>query len=169
MASAFGDTTITGTLLVNGVSVTGAATDSANVALLMLALKALTGQGGTLDGIIGGPGYLWVTAQSTPDLTVQVSAGVAFVGGTLAGDTDGVSSLSGFAAPATNPRIDIVQMADDGTISRKAGAESASPSAPSPDTDNIKIAEVYCRVGMTSVKDTDDASNGYITNNGARL
>ena len=100
---------------------------------------------------------------------MAVSKGTCLIAGVLAGDTDGVTILTGFAAPATNPRIDIVQISNAGVVSRKAGTENASPTAPTADALNLKLAEVYCRVGQTSVKNTDDASNGYITNNGAHI
>lgn len=160
MANEFTDTNVTGTLTVNGVDVTTGVTGGA---LASLALVAVVGVSGTESGVIGGDAWLKVTAQSSPNLTVQVSKGTCLVAGTLAGDTDGVASLSGFAAPSTNPRIDIVQISNAGVISRKAGSENVSPSAPSPDANNIVLAEVYNRVGQTSVKNTDDSSNGYIT------
>ncbi len=66
-------------------------------------------------------------------------------------------------APTTNNRIDLVQ-ARLGTwdISVKIGAEAPSPTAPTPDTDAIPLAELFLRPGMTSIKDTDDSTNGYI-------
>jgi len=165
MANEFTDTNITGTLTVNGVDVTTGVTAGNNVAR---ALLAIVGIDTTADGIIGGAAWLKVTAQSSPDLTVQVSQGACFVAGTLA-SAAATASLTGFAAPATNPRIDIVQISNAGVVSRKAGAESGSPSAPTVDANNLKVAEVYNRVGQTSVKNTDDASNGYITNNGVHI
>lgn len=166
MANEFTDTNITGTLTVNGVDVTAGVTGGG---LAALAAQSIVAVGLTDSGIIGGDAWLKVTAQGTPDLTVAVSKGTCLVAGVLAGDLDGVASLTGFAAPSTNPRIDIVQISNAGVISRKAGTESGSPSAPSPDANNIKLAEVYNRVGQTSIKNTDDATNGYITNNGAHI
>ncbi len=66
-------------------------------------------------------------------------------------------------APTTDNRIDLVQ-ARLGTwdISVKIGAEAPSPTAPAPDADAIPLAELFLRVGMTSIKDTDDSTNGYI-------
>ena len=160
MANEFTSTNVTGTLTVNGVDVTAGVTGGG---LAALAVQAVVCTGLTDSGVIGGDAWLKVTAQSSPDLTVQVSKGACFIAGVLAGDTDGVAILSGFAAPATNPRIDIVQISNAGVVSRKAGAEAGSPSAPSVDANNLKLCEVYNRVGQTSVKNTDDASNAYIT------
>lgn len=165
MANQFKSTNVDGIFTVNGVEL-GASSGAAQAALAQRAIRDIVGAADDADAFIGGGRHttvLKVTAQSSPDLTVQVAAGTCFVGGTFTGDNDGVATLGGFAAPATNPRIDIVQIANDGVITRKAGTESASPSAPAVDADNLLIASVYCRVGMTSVKDTDDASNGYIT------
>lgn len=104
---------------------------------------------------------LQVKAQGTPSLTVDITAGSACVAGqvtALRADT----TLT-FTAPTTNPRIDSIQIDQEGNIETVAGTESATPSAPSVDADAFKIAEIYHRVGETSVKDSDDASNGYIT------
>lgn len=161
MANEFLDTDFTGTVRVNGVDITSGITGGS---LASLAILQLVGVDATANGVIGGAAWLHVAAQSSPNLTVQVSKGTCLVAGVLAGDTDGVSSLTGFAAPSANPRIDIVQISNVGVITRKAGTENVSPTAPSPDAGNLKIAEVYNRVGQTSIKNTDDASNGYITN-----
>lgn len=105
---------------------------------------------------------LAVKATSPVGLTVEVRAGYAFINKyvyKLAGTTQTVP----IAAPVTNPRRDLVQARlATWDISVKTGPEAASPSAPSADTDCIPLAEIHCRVGMTSIKDTDDATNGYI-------
>lgn len=160
MANNFKDTVINGDL-----TVTGEITGLTNT-LAQLAIANFLGVTSSSTGCIGGGQHttvLKVTAQGTPDLTVRIAAGTCFIAGIFTGDSDGVATLSGFAAPSANPRIDIVQIANDGTITRKAGTENASPTAPTVDANNMKLAEVYCRVGMTSVKNTDDSSNGYIT------
>lgn len=160
MANEFTDTNVTGTLRVNGVDVTTGITTGEHLA------RALTGMLGIEDDatcVIGTSTRLDVTAQTSPNLTVKISKGAALVAGVLT-SSDAVASLSGFAAPSANPRIDIVQLSTGGVISRKAGTENVSPSAPSVDSGNIKLAEVYNRVGQTSIKNTDDSSNGYITN-----
>ena len=159
MANEFTSTNVTGTLTVNGVDVTTGVTAGGHVAR---ALLAVVGTGATDSGVIGGDAWLKTTAQGSPNLTVAVSTGAAFVAGVLT-SAAATASLTGFAAPATNPRIDIVQISTAGVISRKAGSENVSPSAPAVDAGNLKLAEVYNRVGQTSVKNTDDASNGYIT------
>lgn len=105
---------------------------------------------------------LAVTAQGTPDMTVDVAAGAAVVAGQPTALLAAYTTAA-FTAPTTNPRIDVVQIDQLGNIEIKTGSENASPSAPSVDADALKLAEIYHRVGETSIKDTDDSTNGYIT------
>ncbi len=105
---------------------------------------------------------LAVKATSPVSLGVEVRAGYAFINNfiyKLAATTQALP----IAAPTSNPRRDLVQARlATWDISVKTGIEAASPSLPSADTDCIALGEIYCRVGMTSVKDTNDGSNGYI-------
>lgn len=67
-------------------------------------------------------------------------------------------------APTTQNRIDLVQAhLGDWSINVKQGTEAASPTAPSADDDCIALAQLHLRPGMSSIKDTDDSTNGYIT------
>ena len=50
-----------------------------------------------------------------------------------------------------------------GAITRKAGTENASPSAPAVDTDNLLLCDGVLPRGDDQREDADDASNGYIT------
>ena len=105
---------------------------------------------------------LGVVAQGSPDMTVVFKAGAGVVSGEIGWlSVDTTSSV--MVAPTVDPRIDIVQIDQDGVVSVKAGSEAGSPSAPSVDTDQLKLAEVYHRVGTVHVDDVDDASNSYIT------
>jgi hypothetical protein len=169
MANELKSTNLTGTLAVvgaitlNGVPV-GAAEAAAGLA--GIAIRDILGAPDDATWVIGGgptTTVLKVTAQSSPNLTVQVARGTCFIAGVHAGITSALASLGGFAAPSANPRIDIVQMSNAGVISRKAGTEAGSPTAPTADAGNMVIAEVYNRVGQTSIKNTDDSTNGYIT------
>lgn len=119
---------------------------------------------GTTSAVVAtyGSTDLKVVAQGTPDMTVRVQAGAGLaVGQPVA--LESAYDTSAFSAPSSNPRIDVIQIDQDGNIEIKAGTEAASPSAPSVDADAMKLAEIYHRVGETSIKDSDDASNGYIT------
>lgn len=103
-----------------------------------------------------------VAAKASPDMTVRVYSGTCWVSRKIV-KIDTTTNLAAISAPSTHPRIDVVQISNVGTISIKTGSEGASPSAPLVDTNNLKLAEIYCRVGMSSIKDTDDSTNGYIT------
>lgn len=154
MANEFTDSDVVGTLTINGGSIGRA-------------IAAMRGASSSSTGILAVTGdatgtELKVVAQGTPDMTVSVNAGDAIVAGVFCGVKAATNSAT-VTAPTTNPRIDIVQLATDGTISIKAGTENASPSAPTVDSGNMKLAELYLRVGATSIKNSDDATNGYIT------
>ena len=118
---------------------------------------------GGADGVFRRPlPALEVVAQGTPDMTVKVQSGngiVSVKGVWLSADTDTATLV----APVANPRIDLVQISKLNVVTVKEGAENASPVAPTVDTDNIALAQIYHRVGETSIKDTDDSTNGYIT------
>lgn len=110
---------------------------------------------------------LKVVAQGTPDMTVQVNAGACIASEMPAALTSDTTT-DAITAPVTNPRIDVVEIgvnAKSGAteVNIVTGTEAGSPSAPSVTSGYYKLAEIYCRVGMTSIKNTDDASNGYIT------
>ncbi len=59
-------------------------------------------------------------------------------------------------------RIDLVQFTYGSGINIKEGTESGSPSAPSADPNSLVLAEIHCRNNMASVKQADDAANGWI-------
>lgn len=118
---------------------------------------------GKQNGVIrdGATPGLQVKAEGTPSMTVDITAGAAIAAAhpvSLRADT----TLT-FPAPTTNPRIDIVTIDVYGNIEAVTGTEDAAPSAPATPSDAYKLAEIYHRVGEASIKDTDDASNGYIT------
>ena len=103
-----------------------------------------------------------IKAQDTPDLTVQALAGQAIVNGYAIEKTAAQNSGS-ISAPSANPRKDLVTININGTIQIFTGAEAASPSRPWTPYNHIALAEIYNRVGQTSIKDADDSTNGYIT------
>jgi hypothetical protein len=116
------------------------------------------------DGVLRGATEhdLRTLAATPPGLTVQVHPGYAFISKSpykLAA----VTSTAPLTAPVTHPRIDLVQARlVTWDIGVKTGTEAASPVAPNADTDCIPLARVYCRVGMTSIQDSDDGVNGYV-------
>ena len=61
------------------------------------------------------------------------------------------------------PSVNLVSINGSGALVVTGGGEAASPTAPSLPAGNLAIATIYHRVGETSIKDADDATNGYIT------
>jgi len=106
---------------------------------------------------------LKVAALAVPGLSVEVQPGYAFISN-YPYKLSVVTGTVDVTAPVTNPRIDLVQARlDTWDVSIKVGAESATPVAPAPDADSLALAELYLRPGMTVIKNTDDTTNGYIT------
>jgi len=103
-----------------------------------------------------------ITAQGTPDMTVDMAAGWGYISGEIVEEEAAVTSDT-LVAPSANPRIDLVEYLLGTGLNIKTGVEDASPAAPSLSSDAVKLATIYHYVGETSIKDTDDASNGYIT------
>jgi len=134
-------------------------------AALELAYFLLSLAWGGGDGVIRGATTddLDVVATAPPGMTVEVEPGYAFISGSpyKLGEKAGTVAVE---APAANPRIDLVQARlDTWDIGVKTGTEAASPTAPSADSHCVSLGELYLRVGMSCIKDTDDGMNGYIT------
>lgn len=154
MANEFEDTEIAGVLSVYGAS-------------LARVVAAMRGADASDSGVMSETGdatstRLKVVAQGTPDMTVAISAGDAIVSGQLVGVLSDTNSAT-FTAPVGNPRIDIVQISNVGVVSVKAGTPAGSPAAPSVDANNLKLCEIYLRTAGTSIKNSDDSTNNYIT------
>ncbi len=93
----------------------------------------------------------------------QLAAGWAFIDGHPFRLAEAVETVD-VPAPLSADRVDLVQARLDGwAVDIKQGTESATPAAPAADTDCIALAEIYLRPGMTSIGDSDDGTNGYIT------
>ncbi|MEK7794789.1 MAG: hypothetical protein AAB353_09680 [Candidatus Hydrogenedentota bacterium] len=116
------------------------------------------------NGVVRGAAAndLKVLANSPVSMSVVVQPGYAFVS-KFVYKLGTATQTADIVAPVTNPRRDLIQARlETWDISVKTGTEAASPSLPSPDTNAIALAELYLRPGMTSIKNTDDATNGYI-------
>jgi len=105
---------------------------------------------------------LKVSALVTPGMAVRVAPGSAFIGGFPWRLKEAVETVD-VQAPSALDRVDLVQARLEGwTVGIKQGTESATPEAPTPDTDCIALAHLFLRPGMTSIKNADDTVNGYI-------
>ena len=105
---------------------------------------------------------LAVMALTPPGMSVEVQPGYAFISKLPYKLAEALETTE-VAAPATHPRIDLVQARlATWDVSVVEGVESATPAAPDPDADCIALAELYLRPGMTCIKNMDDSTNGYI-------
>ena len=119
---------------------------------------------GVVDGVVRGAATddLKVVATSPLSLSVIVEPGYAFIA-KFPYQLVAATQTADVVAPTVDPRIDLVQARlDTWDISVKTGTESPTPVAPTPDADAIALAHLYLRTAMTSIKDTDDSTNGYI-------
>jgi len=112
-----------------------------------------------VDDAFGGS-QLLAHQQTTPNMTLKVEKGIAYIGSTQVNFAGGNSPT--FTAPTTNPRIDLLVIDSSGVLSIVQGTEAATPSPPTYPVDKIPICEVYLSVGTTAIYDTDHGTNGYI-------
>jgi hypothetical protein len=128
-------------------------------------------------------GELAVAAQSSPNMTVQVSAGRAIVPGTnvtppagfaftTQGDyyvlNDGTISVTISTANATNPRIDVIYAGtqdafysgstNTALISVATGTPAPSPAVPAIPTNAIPLAQIAVGASVTSIVSGNIAS-----------
>lgn len=122
--------------------------------------SAWGGGTGVLRGVTADD--LKVVSLSPPGLWVQVKPGYGFISKfpyKLATTMDTIE----VTPPTGNPRIDLVQARlATWDVSIVTGTEAANPTPPNPQADCIALGRLYLRVGMTSIKNTDDGTNGYI-------
>jgi hypothetical protein len=105
-----------------------------------------------------------VEERSTPGMTVKVAPGFA-LGPEYAIGLSAEASLpatGSFTAPTSNPRIDAVGVRQSGEWVVDTGTESSSPVAPTLGVDTVPLADIYFRVGSTSIKTVDDGVNAYV-------
>lgn len=128
-------------------------------------MYVLLGQAwGGRDGVVreAAEEGLKAVATASPGMSVAVKPGYALISGypfRLATETETVD----VAAPVTNDRIDLVQASlETWSVTVKPGTEAGSPVMPTADADHIALAGLYLRPGMVSIKNSDDAVNGYV-------
>ena len=114
------------------------------------------------DGVLGEvDGALQVVPNPGEPLTVAVSPGEAAVVMRQV-EVAEQSTTASIPVPTSQPRIDIVELETDGTISIRRGDEAESPVPPAPDRGTLALAYIHARPGMTAIAATDDGANGFI-------
>lgn len=108
-------------------------------------------------GALPGTGALNVTETSTPSMSVLVASGVAIVNG-IPRRLPSQHTLA--IPPLANPssRWDLICINADGSIVLHRGTGESDPSV----GNDVKLFRVVHRVGESSIKTTDDATNGYL-------
>ena len=120
------------------------------------------------DGVVRGYGDAGaVTAQAPVALVVDVASLGTWISNQWYTGAAGSTGVGEIADPSTGVapalrRIDLVVWTAGAGITVVTGVEGAVPVAPATPASSVLLTHVYCRKGMTSVKDADDASNGYI-------
>ena len=134
-------------------------------------LSLTTGGGDGIYREVGSEGE--VVAQDPVALKVDVGTMCGWVSNRMARifsttESDSVAAPTGGGAGDLR-RIDRVQFTVGEGVNIVTGSESATPSAPALESDSMSLALIYCRNGMTSIKDADDSSNGYIVDDRSYL
>lgn len=133
------------------------------------ALNALlgSGQGIVLDSTVGGP--LAVTQNGTPNMSVNVAAGFAFIRGTQSVPAQGAYlffndatvNLAIAASNPSNPRIDVVAASiqdayysgasNTALLQVITGTPGASPAVPALPANSIALAHIYVGASASSI------------------
>ena len=101
----------------------------------------------------GGANELEVEQQATPAMYVRVQRGRAVINGLTRSYPR--QDLQVTAADPSDPRIDVVYAAEDGTVGIVDGTPAASPSAPAKPGQAVALAEIYVNASATSIVDAN--------------
>jgi len=105
--------------------------------------------------------YLMAYADSsTTTLKVLINEGNAYFGGTMVEFAGGYSPE--IVDTTASSRIDVLSFKSNNSITRTAGVEADSPTAPAIPAGEVPICSIYMRKSATSIEDDDDTVNGYI-------
>jgi hypothetical protein len=113
----------------------------------------------TAGGIYAGGA---VTAQSTPNQTVAVSAGSLITPEGESYAFDAVAALAATAADATNPRIDIVYVTSEGVVTYLAGTAASSPAQPATPANGTILAAITRAANDNTIAAGDISEKRYI-------
>jgi hypothetical protein len=103
---------------------------------------------------------LKVQQQSTPSMTVDILAGAAFSNSGKPYYLAATGTSGPYVAPSGATRIDVIEVLN-GALNIVAGTEGAGE--PSGTAGATPIASITIPTTATVIKDTDDATNGFIT------
>lgn len=90
------------------------------------------------------------TAQGTPDMTVAVAAGTVYNAAYARKAYAGGNATIG-AADVTDPRIDAIVIASNGSLAVRAGTPAGTPSAPTLTANDVLIAYVSVVANATEI------------------
>lgn len=142
---------------------------NANIAsgfqLVQQVLSIITSQSGNAVFTLNDDTPLKTSAAVPEDMTVIVAPGWAVIQNSLAGvDQNTTLPMGGsFTAPASNPRIDLIVLRNTGQLDVITGTEASSPMPPSTPAGSMEIAQVFLRPGCTKIFNSDQGSEGFIT------
>jgi hypothetical protein len=106
-----------------------------------------------MDGISGSTCVLAgcvVSAQGTPNMTVQVSKGTVLSNRAMRGVAANASLAVG-AANATHPRIDLVVVNSAGALAVRAGTAAAAPKPPARSAGDVTLAALWVPANDTTL------------------
>lgn len=136
---------------------------------------------GIRSGVVG-TGDFSVSQNGTPNMSVNVGAGFAYVAGTLSVPVqgaynvynDGTVNVTIPTANATFPRIDVICITiqdayysgstNTAIIQDIAGTAASSPTVPSPPANSLAIAHVYVGAGVSSITNSNINTTGGTNN-----
>ena len=102
-----------------------------------------------------------VTAQGTPDMTVDIAAGVVRIDNAYM-TISLVDNQAVTAADGTNDRWDIIAVGKDGTVDYTAGTAAANPMPPDLPADHILLALIFVENNSSTVESADIKDNRII-------
>jgi len=103
---------------------------------------------GTISG-------LTTTAQSTPNMTVNVATGTVHMANGVRYTPSANSTLAITTANATNPRIDIIYVNSSGVISYLAGTPASSPVVPTVPLGGFLLSKINVIANTTTITSTN--------------
>jgi hypothetical protein len=120
-----------------------------------------------LDDITSGkPNYrntiTSLVTESTPNaMTVEIAAGAGQVGGITVNWSSATTGT--ITAPSVNPRIDIVVVNSDNTITVVTGAEAATPVVPTVASTQLALARIDLTTATATITNSEITNyNGYV-------